>query len=134
MRAGPGRAGAVSGLGAAQGERELRALEGRGCAGAEPGFGRGGCLVELVLSFPRVASSGISTSSLRSRRGRRCGRGWRRLLSLPHPWNGGSNRALLRPLMKARPGAVEAPGAEKRSGAHGSPRPARGTEPPGSEP
>lgn len=65
-------------------------------------------MVELVLSFPGVVSSGISASSLHGRRGHRYGRGWKRLLALRDPWNGSSNRALLSPLIKTRRGAVEA--------------------------
>lgn len=78
VRAGPGWERAFPGaLGAAQGERELRAWRGRSVAGGEPGFGLGGgeggvgCLMEFVLSFPGVLPSGISTSQLRGGRRQR---------------------------------------------------------------
>lgn len=64
-------------------------------------------MVELVLLFPGVVSSGISSFSLRGRWEHRCGRGWERLPALPGPWNASWNRPLLSPLIKARPGAVE---------------------------
>lgn len=90
---GPGGSGVLGAPGPAQGERELGVLRARSAAGASRGSAAGEvrCLIEFVLCFPRVVISGISTSSLRGRRGHRCGRGWKRLLALPDPWNGSRN-------------------------------------------